>query len=446
MGYRLSNEHVWNDGAQKSYTLNRPGLQTAFEAIRKQEIQVLVVGRYDRFSRIQLQQAVAIYQIEKVYGGRVESTDPREQFGRDSTGTLLRSVNAWRAEQELDLIRARTQGGRRSRAQSGKLIAAPFPLYGYQWADPDARRGKSRYTIDPETAPIVERIIREVAAGIPIHRVAFLLIEEHVPTPAQVLIARGLITHHRFKMTAGWSRTMIQRIAANPAYCGQYVAFRTKTTTVNEHDDGGQMQVRTRTSLRHHDDPARTVLSEEVCPPIVTVELWSQAKEQLTRNMDEAARGNKHSEATLLRGGYSTCGYCGARMTSSSIGPPGKKYHQYRCQTRGYVVSPCTGGAFGMLASVLDQQIWLAIQHHFSDPARVRKILETLLDDQSEVHARAEERKCATVGQLADVQTQLDNAKKAVLLARDDHARALWSEEVERLLPQREGLLTLRWG
>jgi DNA invertase Pin-like site-specific DNA recombinase len=86
MGYTILPQHVWNDGVQKSYMLKRPGLQAAMEAIRNGEIHVLVVGRYDRFSRIQMQQAIAIYQIEELYGGRVESADKNEQFGKNSTG------------------------------------------------------------------------------------------------------------------------------------------------------------------------------------------------------------------------------------------------------------------------------------------------------------------------------------------------------------------------
>ncbi|MBA2682559.1 MAG: recombinase family protein [Ktedonobacteraceae bacterium] len=101
-GYHIADEHIWNDGAQKSWTLHRPGLQAAIQAIRDGKIQVLIVGRYDRFSRVQMQQAVAIYEIENIHGGKVESADPKEQFGSDSTGILLRSVNAWRAEQELE--------------------------------------------------------------------------------------------------------------------------------------------------------------------------------------------------------------------------------------------------------------------------------------------------------------------------------------------------------
>jgi site-specific DNA recombinase len=55
MGYRVSEQHIYNDGAQRSYTLNRPGLDAVRDAIRRGEIQVLVVGKFDRLSRNQLQ-------------------------------------------------------------------------------------------------------------------------------------------------------------------------------------------------------------------------------------------------------------------------------------------------------------------------------------------------------------------------------------------------------
>jgi hypothetical protein len=237
-----------------------------------------------------------------------------------------------------------------------------------------------------------------------------------------------------------WTRTMIQRIASNPAYCGRYVAFRTKTTVAHERTEEGDMRLRNRTRLRATDDPDRAVLPAEVCPAIVSAEVWEQAQEQLMRNKEEAARNNKYPRETLLRGGYAICGYCGARMTSSSIGPREKKMHQYRCQTRGYTICPCPGGSFGILASVLDKAIWCAIQYLFSDPARVRTILELQLNDQSEKDAREEERRLALDGQLERIERQLENATKSALDAPDEQTRAVWSNQVNQLVPQQIAL------
>jgi DNA invertase Pin-like site-specific DNA recombinase len=442
MGYQVRPEYVWNDGAQKSWTLNRPGLRAAMDAIRKGEIKILIVGRYDRFSRIQMQQAIAVYEIEQLYGGRVESADPREQFGRDSTGVLLRSVNAWRAEQELELIRERTQGGRRSRAQSGKLIASPFPLYGYAWADAQERRGKTRYVVDPETARIVERIFREIAAGVKLKHIALYLTDEKVPTPAQVLAARGLISPDRFDITGDWSKTMVNRIAKNPAYCGRYVAYRTVTTAGQQPDEDGHLQVYVRTRTRPEDDPARVVLPPDICPAIVSEELFEEVQRQLKHNQQESTRNSNDPHAYLLRGGFAICGYCGGVMTTSTCGPVGKKIHQYRCgKAVAATINRCAGRSFCVSVPVLDRAVWTAVQYLFSDPKRIRAILETQLDHQADDNQREADRRKAAVDQLQEIGRQLENATRAVLNAPDEQTHALWSQQVTNLVAQRTGAL-----
>lgn len=404
-GYHVADAHIWNDGAQKSWTLNRPGLQAAIQAIHKGDIQVLLVGRYDRFSRVQMQQAVAIYEIEHIHGGRVESSDPKEQFGTDSTGVLLRSVNAWRAEQELELIKDRTQTGRRLRAQSGKLIASPFPLYGYLWADEHDRRGKSRYVVDHEAAPIIQRIFSDVAAGTQLRTVARTLTAEGVPTPANLLIARGFVTPQRFrKMTGDWSKTMLVRIVTNSAYIGKYVAFRTLTNTGQTRTPEGHLRVQSRTIMRPKDDPSRTVLSADVCPAIVSEEVFTRVQQQLGINKQEASRNQRSPEAYLLRGGFAFSGHCGATMTANTSGPVGKKILTYRCTRAGSsTVNRCEGGSYVISTTVLDKAVWTAITYLFSDPKRIRAVLETQLSVKSDEESREEARKQAIEGRLRQV-------------------------------------------
>jgi site-specific DNA recombinase len=441
-GYHLSNEHIWNDGAQKSWTLNRPGLQAAIQAVRNGEIHVLVVGRYDRFSRVQMQQAVAIYEIEHIHGGRVESADPKEQFGNDSTGVLLRSVNAWRAEQELELIRDRTQTGRRLRAQSGKLIASPFPLYGYLWADQHERRGKSRYVVDHETAPVVQRIFRDIVSGMKIKTLARVLTAERIPMPATLLIQRGFVSPDRFaKMTGDWTKTMILRIVTNPAYAGRYVAFRTITKSGHERAPDGQMRIQSHTRMRPTDDPSRTVLPHDICPAIVTDELFERVQTQLATNKQQAIRNQRNPEAYLLRGGFAVCGYCGANMTANTTGPVGAKFLSYRCtRAATSTVNRCPGGNFTINVSVLDKAVWAGIVYLFSDPKRIRTVLETQLTIQSDDEQREAAHRQAVQGSLAEAKAQLDNATRAVLNATTEESHALWTQQVNMLLPQKAAL------
>jgi site-specific DNA recombinase len=441
-GYHLNDEHIWNDGAQKSWTLNRPGLQAAIKAVRHDGIQVLVVGRYDRFSRVQLQQAVAIYEIEQIHGGRVESADPKEQFGNDSKGMLLRSVNAWRAEQELELIRDHTQTGRRLRAQSGKLIASPFPLYGYLWADQHERRGKSRYVVDHETAPIVKRIFHNVVSGMKLKTLARALTEEGIPTPATLLVQRGYVSPDRFtNMTGDWTKTMIVRIVTNPAYAGRYVAYRTVTKSGRERTPEGQMRIQSHTRMRPEDDPSRTVLPSDVCPPIITDDLFERAQTQLAINKREAIRNQRNPEAYLLRGGFATCGYCGANMTANTTGPVGNKFLSYRCtRAASYTVNRCPGGSFTINVSVLDEAVWAGIVYLFSDPKRMRAILESQLTNADEEKARESAYIRALEGKLADIKGQIENATKAVLTAANPEAHALWTRQFDLLIPQQAAL------
>ena len=104
--------------------------------------------------------------------GKSSQQIPREQFGEGSTGSLLRSIHAWRAEQERELITLRTQGGKNPARNPASL----FPLGSHSMGTcgliltrSTARRGT---TSDPETAPIVQRIFTDALRGIPMRRIA----------------------------------------------------------------------------------------------------------------------------------------------------------------------------------------------------------------------------------------------------------------------------------
>ncbi len=166
MGALIREEHIINDGWQRSYTLNRPGIHRLRELFRMREIDLLIVPKYDRLSRSQMQQAALLYEIEQLRGGKVVSAHPSERYDDSAEGRLLRSIGAYRAEKEREDIIWRTQGGRRARARDGKIIPARVPLYGYCWADPLVRHGKTRLVPDPLTVPTVRRIFTEAVAGV----------------------------------------------------------------------------------------------------------------------------------------------------------------------------------------------------------------------------------------------------------------------------------------
>ena len=84
----------YSDPGGKSYTITRPVLQSVMQAAKARKFDILVVGRFDRFSRVQEQQAVAIYQL-KQYGVQVVSAT--EPVPDGPIGTLIRSNYAFAA-------------------------------------------------------------------------------------------------------------------------------------------------------------------------------------------------------------------------------------------------------------------------------------------------------------------------------------------------------------
>src|SRR5258708_19606728 len=157
LGHVLARSYT--DPGGKSDTLNRPIFQQMMADAKAGLFDIVVVGRWDRFSRNQDQQAVAIYQLQQYGVNVVSATQPTPD---GPIGTLIRNNYAFAAELELYNIRERTTGGRRKRVQKGLLPPMPYPRYGYLFAD----ETKGRYIPDPETEWVVRHIFDLALSGL----------------------------------------------------------------------------------------------------------------------------------------------------------------------------------------------------------------------------------------------------------------------------------------
>lgn len=100
-------------------------------------------------------------------------------------------------------------------------------------------------------------------------------------------------------------------------------------------------------------------------------------------------------------------------------------------------INRCPGRSFCVSVPVLDRAVWSAVRHLFSEPRRIRAILETQLDHQVDDDEREVARRKAAEGQLQEIQRQMENAMRAVLNAPDEQTHALWSQQVNQLVAQR---------
>jgi site-specific DNA recombinase len=371
---------IFDDGAQRSYTLDRPGINDMMLAAKNGEFDILVVGRYDRFSRSQMQQQVAIYQLKK-YGADIVSV--REPVPDGPVGDFIRNSYAFAAEVELLNIRLRTMSGRKARVKDGKLAVGAHQLYGYVWANANMKHGKDAYLIDEETAPIVKLIFELVLSGMSLRGVAQELQNRHIPTPGQVLESRGQLPRTR-TVSSVWRLSTLARILSNPAYIGQHSGWRHTTEEMKKRDpQSGEILSIKRVRLTPIDDPSRVAYGESVCPPIVDEATFYGVQEILKRHKVEASRNFADPEGALLRNGFAVCGYCGRNMQAKYH--KGNGHYRYWCASeRDVKAVSCPMGSRSFKAFALDELVWNWILAAFENPEVIREAFERWKSNQEE--------------------------------------------------------------
>jgi site-specific DNA recombinase len=370
--------HIWRDPGGNSTTLARPVLYQAMEAARTGVYQLLVVWRYDRFSRVGAQQQAALLQLRR-YGVEVVSVEQPVPDG--PTGDLLRSVYGFSSETEHAGIVSRNYQGRRRRTLHGLLPGMPHPLYGYWWADAKKPGDKGRYvfneeSIDGNSAHSPARTVRRIHAwaqeAVSPLAIAARLKAESVPTPSQVLFARGQLSKKR-QPSPDWSAGTIIRILTNPSYKGEYTAWRDVVDKVLVRDKlTGEMVPVSVQKPRDADDEALVRLE---IPALIPPDKWAETQHALHTSLRTSGL---HRRATLGRPdnllvGIATCGHCGkpiVRKWQHSV-----RYYRYGCSSttgRGGAYTPCTTPAYSYKAGDVDALVVCWLLHHIEEPDLLR--------------------------------------------------------------------------
>lgn len=423
---------TYSDPGGKSYTLNRPVLQHLMADAKAGLFDIVIVGRWDRFSRMQDQQAVAIYQLQQYKVKVLSATQPVPD---GPIGTLIRGNYAFAAELELQNIRERTYAGKKARVHDNKLPPKPYPLYGYLF---DSWEKKERYIVDPETSHVVARIYALCLSGMPTKQIARALDAEHVPTPRAVLEARGQLPKN-WKVLPKWSPSTINRILTHPGYCGRLVGWGTLTTTAERvHIVTGDIEIKRVQLQRPVNDPDRVVFDESVCPAIVTPEAWVATQEQLTINAQQAPRRLRDPEAMLLRNGFAICAVC-QRQLQGAWHEPSQRW-RYNCHKK----------HVSRYAEDLDAFVWNWVLFQFEHPDVLRKKYEQWVNERNigvsleqdrlaalKMAFDVDEKRRKNYMRLAGVEDDVAQAEEYRLLAKEA------AESVRNLAGQIEELQTL---
>src|SRR5215218_9185505 len=175
LGYTVVETLVVREIYSGAELFDRAGLNRIRDAIRRRDVEAVVVYAIDRLSRDQNHRAVVFAEAEY---HDVSLEFVTEKLDDTPEGRLLVSVSSYVAAIEREKIRERTIRGKRAKAEAGRVPSSGLDLYGYV---KDRERGIR--TIREDEAAVVRRIFREAAAGRPIRDIARRLNADGIPAP-----------------------------------------------------------------------------------------------------------------------------------------------------------------------------------------------------------------------------------------------------------------------
>ena len=201
--------------------LHRPQLEEIYEAIKRGEIDLLLMYNVSRFARNSENATYHYVRAVKVHQIGIEFIDAPPSGKLEKFHFALQSVFA---EEYRDQVMKQTQEKRRERVtKRGLLMPGAWPLFGYTW-DNEARKGRYLLLMKRQR-PLCVVSLRWRPAACHAQRSVDSLMRKGFPLP------RPINTHVAVCQKADacqpiWWQAYISRMLHTPVYWGEHVAFR----------------------------------------------------------------------------------------------------------------------------------------------------------------------------------------------------------------------------
>jgi site-specific DNA recombinase len=410
-GLVVSEPHVYREVHTGAELWQRPLLTRLRAAMRRREVDAVVVHAIDRLSRDPVHLGVVLSEAE--YCG-VEVHFVTEPLDNTPEGYLIRFVRGYAARIERERIKERTMRGKLAKARAGERLRGPRPRYGYRWNE-----ARTAYVEDPLTAPIVRQMFNWAASGVSLRGIAERLTTAGVPSPTG---------------RERWRPQSVRDILTDPMYMGVATTFRHQAV---------KNAIGTYTMRRRPLDE-QVPLPDGTVPALVHRDIFEAVTQRLAVNRQWARRNLADPTIALLRAGFVRCGYCGSRMAVDARTPyRDERAPQYVCMRD---PRDCEGRP-RISTRLLDTATWGHVVDILTHPEVVAREVQRLLDsDPVTADLEAVER------QIAATQKRIDNltANLADLPpAAAEAVRAALVEHVERLRAleqEREHIQERRYG
>ncbi len=290
------NGRRYDDEAESSETLDRPGFQRLLEHIREGKVQRVVIHRLDRLSR-RLADCARI--LQELHDLRIPlSIVKQPELSGSAADTMLLNLMASFAEFEQQMTRERMADARTALKRHGRRIAGVVP-YGYE-ADPTSKQ----LQIVKTEADHVRQMFEWAADG---------------KKPAEIAAMandRGCRTKRRTSKSGHvsgggrWTARQVLAVISNPVYAGLI-------------RDGQQLR-------------------PGAHEPIVDQKLFETVRETVASRRTSSRNRTASPIAWPLRG-LLRCGQCGRPLSPSISGYKNLRYRYYRCRSDAGGTPACQG-------------------------------------------------------------------------------------------------------
>ena len=295
-GWTLYDEYV--DDGISGVSFDRPGVQRLLNDAKTGKINVIVCKDLSRFGRNYIQVGQYTDYIFPLHNIRfIALSDNVDTANSQSSGMDLMPIvnifNEWHCATTSKKIRAVLEAN----AKAGKYKCG-IPSYGYLKAADE----KHTPIIDPETAPIVQRIFEMRAKGISYQRIAAALNDENILPPSEYYSKKSGKANVR-SITKLWSADAVQTIIKNPIYIGTLAQHRSTTVSYKNH----------KIVRKNKED---WIVVENNHEPIISRELWDKVVEY--NNSVSRGKLNKTGLVSPFSG-LLYCSGCGYKMKRAEL-------------------------------------------------------------------------------------------------------------------------------
>ena len=301
------------DNGYSGMNYERPDFKRMMADIEKGKINCIIVKDISRFGRHFIMTSEYVERILPSMGVRLicinDNYDSADE-GADA-GTLMMPLKMVMNDSYVRDISRKIRSGISVKMNSGEFLPSAGSVpYGYLRNPREAT-----YDIDPETAPVVQRIFAMRAEGCAFNDIARKLNEDGVLCPGKLRYVRGITKAQKYA-DALWIRGTIRKITNDKVYLGHRIHGRVKRDKIGQE------------KTRRAEEQWQVI--ENAHPPIISQELYDEVQRVNQEELNKRAGFEKRNEAQVdyreIFRGKVVCGECGrALVAAKGCARPGAK-------------------------------------------------------------------------------------------------------------------------